>query len=942
MKIGKFKKIAAIGLALTMAIGLICNMVDTKAVNYTQAGPLMATPLSQEQDDGVVLNKTAKYNRKTNSYDITLEAYANGNVRNITKPVDVLLILDQSGSMDNKYNDITYNDLDVNLYENMAENENDWSSQYPYYISIRGDNYVLHHDSGGWYYGSRYNKRYIVPSSSGIYITRQGALVDVLASNNGFLDKLSENSANRIGMMTFATRKNDNYTNGNFQNIVSVKENLKSYLYNMDASGSTYPSGAFESANNNYFNTNYFNNPSNEERGKVVVFFTDGEPGYSGGYVDWGEAGPTIDSSQTLKKNGVTVYSLGILDGMDPTSTWNDVDKFMHGVSSNYPNADWVESFYGSHLDLGNRYQTSNGTIPNYYLTANNSSGLNDIFNSIFDQFSDAKINATSVITDKISDYFDLPEGISTGNLKGKVVAYKVPYQSGGFNEADKTIITNNVGITIDSENKTVSVTGFDYVSEENMVITDQGKESGYKLQLKILDVKPTEDFIGGNAVPTNAYANITTKGEQGEEAYHKDYNVPEVDVSINYDMLVNDAAMYVGDNWDDFRYFIESIGENNNVKYKINGEDFNINGINNKFVDITYTIKDGDKIIGTYKITGKNNQHQWIPNSELKNYETKTLRNDHEFTVSVSVVANKGEIDDTLDNITPLRYIENSKNTHLYLYIPNVESYDQSIMLGENVNLTSNDVIKLSDKGWTPMTADVTVEPTFNGEKDNAPDLIYVVSGNEENVENNIFTPTKDGDYTFNYTIKNRRTNEEITSVSKANQKCTNLEDNSTEKKFIVHVSSGSITIGKILDTKDLNVDKFDGTPIFTFKVEKIDGGNVVKTYYKTVELKEINGVWETDAVTIDGLEKGTYKVTELPSMRYKFAGVKVNNSGTGKEEDGQTVKLDIDAPEATYEYTNEVKDTKYDSDNGYLVNKVIKKDDGSYSMVKNQSSER
>lgn len=317
-------------------------------------------------------------------------------------------------------------------------------------------------------------------------------------------------------------------------------------------------------------------------------------------------------------------------------------------------------------------------------------------------------------------------------------------------------------------------------------------------------------------------------------------------------------------------------------------------------------------------------------------------MRNDHEFTVSVSVVANKGEIDDTLDNITPLRYIENSKNTHLYLYIPNVESYDQSIMLGENVNLTSNDVIKLSDKGWTPMTADVTVEPTFNGEKDNAPDLIYVVSGNEENVENNIFTPTKDGDYTFNYTIKNRRTNEEITSVSKANQKCTNLEDNSTEKKFIVHVSSGSITIGKILDTKDLNVDKFDGTPIFTFKVEKIDGGNVVKTYYKTVELKEINGVWETDAVTIDGLEKGTYKVTELPSMRYKFAGVKVNNSGTGKEEDGQTVKLDIDAPEATYEYTNEVKDTKYDSDNGYLVNKVIKKDDGSYSMVKNQSSER
>ena len=104
------------------------------------------------------------------------------------------------------------------------------------------------------------------------------------------------------------------------------------------------------------------------------------------------------------------------------------------------------------------------------------------------------------------------------------------------------------------------------------------------------------------------------------------------------------------------------------------------------------------------------------------------------------------------------------------------------------------------------------------------------------------------------------------------------------------------------------------------------MNGNEVEKSYFKTIKLVKDGDVWKLpDEIKITGLEKGTYKVTELPSMRYKFAGVKVNN-GTGNEEDGQTVTLSINDPDATYVYTNEVKDTKYDSDNGYLVNKVIK----------------
>ena len=120
------------------------------------------------------------------------------------------------------------------------------------------------------------------------------------------------------------------------------------------------------------------------------------------------------------------------------------------------------------------------------------------------------------------------------------------------------------------------------------------------------------------------------------------------------------------------------------------------------------------------------------------------------------------------------------------------------------------------------------------------------------------------------------------------------------------------------------------------------MNGNNVEKSYFKTIKLVKDGDVWKLpDKIKITGLEKGTYKVTELPSMRYKFAGVKVNSDSV-KNVDGQTVTLNINDPDATYVYTNEVKDTKYDSDNGYLVNKVIKNGDGSYSMVKDPSSER
>lgn len=54
--------------------------------------------------DGLEISKTLNYDSETDEYTLTLEAYVTGNVQaGESKPVDVILVLDQSGSMDDPF-----------------------------------------------------------------------------------------------------------------------------------------------------------------------------------------------------------------------------------------------------------------------------------------------------------------------------------------------------------------------------------------------------------------------------------------------------------------------------------------------------------------------------------------------------------------------------------------------------------------------------------------------------------------------------------------------------------------------------------------------------------------------------------------------------------------------------------------------------------------------
>lgn len=110
---------------------------------------------------------------------------------------------------------------------------------------------------------------------------------------------------------------------------------------------------------------------------KVVVFFTDGKPtSYS--EFDSGVADAAVTAAKNMKDSKATVYTIGIFSGADPAADpskkgTSDVNKFMHAVSSNYPDA----TSYASD-ELGARAENSD-----YYKSATNAEELKKVFDDI-------------------------------------------------------------------------------------------------------------------------------------------------------------------------------------------------------------------------------------------------------------------------------------------------------------------------------------------------------------------------------------------------------------------------------------------------------------------------------------------------------------------------------------------------------------------------------
>lgn len=443
---------------------------------------------------------------------LTLEAYATGSTTTTTStaPVDIVLVLDVSGSMDDYME--TYSISTNGTYYYYDEGGFlGYNAGYKraYYCSSCEGWYTKNHSQ--YDHGTRLTPK-TSANDSGIqfYVTKMETLKSAV---NGFIDSVAAKSADsQIAIVKFAGDKrdivgNDTYEKGGYtynysqivQNLTTVDEtgasSLKTAVNGLIAAGTTLANYGMEHAQT------IINGAKDNGRQKVVVMFTDGEPNgikkVSG--FEKEVANGAIAASKSIKEAGATVYTIGCF-GTTPSS---DTDTYMNYVSSNYPNA--------ASMDNGG----TKANPANYYKTVSSAADLNNIFQDISHTIGGTTVTlgSTSVLRDVISDYFKLPEGAD----KNSITAYSVDCTAVN-DDGTYTWSANHDGTkySVTVEGKTIKVTDFDYAANWVGKDTTTGKMHTPAKKLVVeIPIVPEQNAIGSvktNGDASGIYADSTVK----------------------------------------------------------------------------------------------------------------------------------------------------------------------------------------------------------------------------------------------------------------------------------------------------------------------------------------------------------------------------------------------------------------------------------------------
>lgn len=538
----KWKQALALVLALVMALSLVALpsfAADEDAADGTLPnGVSVVNPGGPTEGvTGMEMSKTLQLNADGKTGILTLEAYATGQSQVVQKdvPLDIVLVLDTSGSMKNKISEYheTYSISNNGTYYYMDSNG---QYQQAYYCDGKyWDWGTESHHTPGWYSENHQNNlgncrgetgTRLTPKSSSadtvgtqfyFYTSSQLTRMDALKNAvNNFAESVAAKAKGadgqygggddvdyRIAVVEFASEAY-NLTNG----LVDMDTSrgltqVKSAVSGLQAGGDTYPATGLNMANS-IFAANPISGDG--QRGRVVIMFTDGYPAENGtDNINYTLCDNAIASAQTSKGTyGATVYTVGIFSGANPNSNIDTnfdygnrqdavkqlvaANRYMHYTSSNFQNAQSLQN---------GGEKSSSG----YYLAASDADGLNNVFSSISSTIggSDATLTDTATMVDVISDYFQLPE-----NYQDSLKAYTVPFTGAdasgnrqwGANQND---YTNSINVN----GSKVSITGFNY--SENWVgfNSNAGSQTphGSKMVLEI-PIQVKDDTVG--EVPTN------------------------------------------------------------------------------------------------------------------------------------------------------------------------------------------------------------------------------------------------------------------------------------------------------------------------------------------------------------------------------------------------------------------------------------------------------
>ena len=272
------------------------------------------------------------------------------------------------------------------------------------------------------------------PMGSGDNTKRIDALK---AAANSFIDEIAKQNANisdpaqqhQVSLVKFSGDKSDQVGNSTYRDggytynysqvmknltscVGSLADDLKSTVNAIKPAGATQADYGLELADGQ--------TSGRENAKKIVVFFTDGSPTSNNGFEE-GVAGAAIAAAKSMKDAGATIYSVGIFSGAnpapDPTNSGTSREnKFMHAVSSNYPTASYTNQ--GFIFDNWVWNFGARATNSDFYKAASNAADLKTLFDEISQEITSSTGLPTEVqqgydpstsgyitFTDQLGDY---------------------------------------------------------------------------------------------------------------------------------------------------------------------------------------------------------------------------------------------------------------------------------------------------------------------------------------------------------------------------------------------------------------------------------------------------------------------------------------------------------------------------------------------------------
>ena len=574
-----------LSMCLFMGAGVTADTADTvdttetadaaetaNIVSFTNAGPLVkpeqtAGPArvralaANDTGSGVQLDKTVTGPDADGNYTVRLEAYATGAQTTVvsTKPCDIVLVLDVSGSMDERmsqYDSTKKMDALKNAVNNFIDQ--------------------------------------VAAKEAADGVKHQISIVKFAGKSTDEVGNKTYEETQWVGIIPRPVTNTYNYSQivKGLTDAKSGQTELKKAVNALKAAGATQADFGMQHAQ-----SILSNRPADrKDATKVVVMFTDGEPNSFSGFSQE-VANGAISAAKALKDSGATVYTVGCMNGANgtPVTSWygvSDVNKYMHLVSSNYKNATKMD-------DPGVATYPKNEN-ESYYLTAKTAAELENAFESINKQTGGSKteLTSTAVLQDAVTPYFEIPGG-AAAQVTLKTADYGVKDDGTlGFSN-EKTITGDSVKATV--KDNAVSVTGFDYSANWCGPRTNAAGNTTYSGQKLIVEfqIKPTADFLGGNGVQTNVGTTDGIYAPGGTTPVEK-FQPQNVDVTVKaVEPKTTGTEIY--------------LGEETNLADRISTNIPLLDGTNNAYVDVTYTVTDENgTVVGTYTVLAGSSEGTW------------------------------------------------------------------------------------------------------------------------------------------------------------------------------------------------------------------------------------------------------------------------------------------------------------------------------------------